>query len=114
VLGNAGTIVSFRIGVEDAEILEKEYAPVFNKYDLVNIEAYHAYVKLLIKNQACRPFTLKTVPLSGGNIDLAEKIRALSRLKYGRDRKIVEQEILDRVMKVEKVVEEPAPIDWKL
>ncbi len=114
VLGNAGTMVSFRIGVEDAEILEKEYTPIFNKYDLVNIEAYHAYVKLLIKNQASRPFTLKTIPLSGGNVELAEKMRALSRLKYGRDRKIVEQEILDRVMRVEKTVEEPAPIDWKL
>ena len=51
VLGNAGTIVSFRIGVEDAEVLaKKEFAPVFSAYDLVNVEQYTAYAKLLIDN----------------------------------------------------------------
>ncbi len=116
VLGNAGTIVTFRIGIDDAEILEKEFAPTFNKFDLINIEAYHAYIKLLIRNQASRPFTLKSIPLGGGNRELAEHMRQLSRLKYGRDRRVVEQEILERVHRTEEPVKAPEEetVSWKL
>ncbi|MFA5128033.1 MAG: type IV secretory system conjugative DNA transfer family protein [Patescibacteria group bacterium] len=96
VLGNAGTIVSFRIGVEDAEILQKEYAPVFSAYDLINVEQYTAYIKLLIDNTAAKPFNMMTYPPTPGNKELAEAIKELSRLKYGRPREIVEAEILER------------------
>jgi hypothetical protein len=96
VLGNAGTIVSFRIGVEDAEILQKEFAPVFNAYDLVNVEQYTAYIKLLIDNTAAKPFNMFTYPPRAGNKELAAVIKELSRLKYGRPREIVEAEINER------------------
>ncbi|MFA5061931.1 MAG: type IV secretion system DNA-binding domain-containing protein [Patescibacteria group bacterium] len=96
VLGNAGTIVSFRIGVEDAEILQKEFAPVFNAYDLINVEQYTAYVKLLIDNTAAKPFNMFTYPPKPGNKELAAAIKELSRLKYGRPREIVEAEIMER------------------
>jgi hypothetical protein len=71
VLGNAGTLVSFRIGVEDAEILAKEFAPVFSAYDLVNVEQYTAYTKLLIDNTAAKPFNMFTYPPRAGNKQLA-------------------------------------------
>ncbi len=96
VLGNAGTIVSFRIGVEDADILQKEFAPVFSAYDLVNVEQYTAYCKLLIHNTAAKPFSMMTYPPKAGNKELAEAIKELSRLKYGRPREIVEAEIMER------------------
>lgn len=96
VLGNAGTIVSFRIGPEDAEILAKEFAPIFGAYDLVNVEQYTAYTKLLIDNTASRPFNMSMYPPTTGNPALGNAIRELSRLKYGRDRKLVEAEILER------------------
>ena len=96
VLGNAGTIVSFRIGVEDAEILAKEFAPVFSAYDLVNVEQYTAYAKLLIDNTAAKPFNMFTYPPRAGNKELAAAIKELSRLKYGRPREIVEAEIAER------------------
>jgi len=96
VLGNAGTIVSFRIGVEDADILQKEFAPVFSAYDLVNVEQYTAYTKLLIDNTAAKPFNMMTYPPKPGNKELAEAIKELSRLKYGRPRDIVEAEIFER------------------
>ena len=96
VLGNAGTIVSFRIGVEDADILQKEFAPVFSAYDLVNVEQYTAYTKLLIDNTAAKPFSMLTYPPKAGNKELAEAIKELSRLKYGRPREIVEAEIMER------------------
>lgn len=96
VLGNAGTIVSFRIGPEDADILQKEFAPVFGAYDLINVEQYTAYIKLLIDNTAARPFNMMVYPPEPGNKELAAAIKELSRLKYGRPREIVEAEIAER------------------
>ena len=96
ILGNAGTIVTFRVGPEDAEILAKEFAPVFSAYDLINIEQYTAYIKLLIDNTAAKPFNMLTYPPTPGNKELAAAIKELSRLKYGRPREIVETEILER------------------
>jgi hypothetical protein len=96
VLGNAGTIVSFRIGVEDADILQKEFAPVFGAYDLLNVEQYTAYTKLLIDNTASRPFNMMTYPPKPGNKELAAAIKELSRLKYGRPREEVNAEIMER------------------
>ncbi|MFA7653735.1 MAG: type IV secretion system DNA-binding domain-containing protein [Candidatus Magasanikbacteria bacterium] len=95
VIGNAGTIVSFRIGPEDAEILQKEFMPVFNAHDLVNVEQYTAYIKLLINNTACKPFDMMTYPPQKGNKELAAAIKELSRLKYGRPKEIVEAEIME-------------------
>ena len=96
VLGNAGTICSGRIGPDDAEILAKEFAPVFGQYDLLNPPPFSYYTKLLIDNEASRPFSMLTYPLDKGNRQLADAIKQLSRLKYGRDRRIVEAEILER------------------
>ncbi|HNW55680.1 MAG TPA: type IV secretion system DNA-binding domain-containing protein [bacterium] len=99
VFGNAGTMVSFKIGSEDAEVLQKEFAPVFDAYDLVNVDKYTAYIKLLVDNAAISPFAIKTPWPLAGELDkeLAGKIRQLSRLKYGQDRNIVESEIKQRV-----------------
>lgn len=98
VFGNVGTLISFKIGSEDADDLEKEMAPVFNQFDLLNVDAYNAYVKLLVNNAASRPFSMKTQwPLPGvKRDDLANRIKTLSRLKYGQDRNIIEAEIFRR------------------
>lgn len=96
VLGNVGSIISFRIGVEDAEVIAKQFAPVFNEYDLVNIDRWHAYVKLLLNSSVTRPFDIDTLPPTIGSRDRAKLLKQLSRLKYGRDRAIVEAEILER------------------
>jgi len=105
VFGNVGTLISFKIGAEDAEFLVKEFAPVFNQYDLINIDKGTAYIKLLVDNSALRPFSLKTIwPLLGVKQDgLAEKIRALSRLKYGQNARLIEAEISRRVRETVKV-----------
>jgi hypothetical protein len=97
VFGNAGTMVCFRIGVEDAEIIAKEYAPVFNEFDLVNIDRFNAYVKLMIDGTASRPFNLQTFPKpKDGNTETAQLVRSLSRLKYGRAYAEVSESILER------------------
>jgi hypothetical protein len=96
VLGNAGTILTGRIGPDDAEVLQKEFAPTFGSYDLLNPPPFTYYVKLLIDNEASKPFNMMAYPPAKGNRQLAEAIKQLARLKYGRDRRIVEAEILDR------------------
>jgi len=96
VFGNAGTEICFRIGVEDAETMAKEFSPVFSDFDLVNIDRFNAYVKLMINGTASKPFNMQTMPPpQGGQRDMASSIRELSRLKYGRLREDVEAEILE-------------------
>ena len=97
VFGNAGTVVSFRIGVEDAEVIARELAPVFNEFDVVNIDRYRAYVKLMIDGTASRPFDLRTLPpAEGGSLERGAVIKRLSKLRHSRSRAEVEAEILQR------------------
>jgi hypothetical protein len=98
VFGNVGTIVSFKVGAEDAEFLTKEFEPVFNEYDLINAGKGVAYIKLLIDNENSRPFSLHTIwPIIGqAKKEMPEKIRALSRIKFGRDKSVIESELQRR------------------
>jgi hypothetical protein len=96
ILGNVGTILSGRIGPEDSEILAKEFAPIFGAHDLLNCPQYAFYTKELIDNQASRPFLMKSHPPKKGNRELADALKELSRLKFGRPREIVEAEIFER------------------
>lgn len=97
VFGNVGTMVSFRVGSEDAEFLVKEFAPVFNEYDLVNV-GRGGFAKLLVDGQGTRPFSLQTVwPLMGDfKPGMSQNIRQLSRYKYGQERGIILREIANR------------------
>ncbi|MEK7203296.1 MAG: DUF87 domain-containing protein [Patescibacteria group bacterium] len=104
VFGNVGTWILFKIGSEDAEAMVKEFAPIFNQYDLINIEKYTAYVKLLIDNTASRPFSMSTIwPMDNlvKNDNIAKQIKDLSRLKFGQDRNVIEAEILNRIRRAE-------------
>lgn len=98
VLGNVGTTFVARVGPEDTEILEKMYTPYFSGYDLVNSEMYTWYTKMIVDNSAVRPFTMSTFnkSLPRGNPELRKAIYELSRLKYGRDRALVDAEIMER------------------
>ncbi len=96
VFGNIGTIISFRVGIEDAEFLERQFAPIFNKFDLVNIPNYNAYVKLLIQGTVSPAFNIKTLPPSKPNKELAQKIIELSMLKYGKPKEEIEKEIREK------------------
>ncbi|TSA45979.1 DUF87 domain-containing protein [bacterium] len=97
VFGNAGTMVSFRIGVEDAEIMAKEFAPVFNEFDVINIDRFNAYLKLMVNGTVSRPFNMETLPpVKEGSAEIADAIRRLSKLKHGRARAEVEGDILER------------------
>lgn len=62
VLGNVSTMISFRLGIEDALLLEKEFQPVFGWQDLTNLPNYDLYLKLMIDGQPSRPFSATTFP----------------------------------------------------
>jgi len=98
VFGNVGSMMCFKIGAADSEIMAKEFAPAFSEQDLINIANYKACIKLNINNATSRGFTLETIYNQDGRDDeAAEAIRQLSRLRYGRDREFVETEIFKRI-----------------
>ena len=93
VFGNVGTTVSFRVGAADAEYLEKEFAPVFYQTDLVNLDKYQAYIKLMINGISSKPFSMGTLPPSMEHYGKGETVRQVSRERYGRKRDIIEDKI---------------------
>lgn len=93
VFGNVGSMACFRIGATDAEFVVKQFAPTFSEQDLIGIDNYNAYVKLLVSGQTAKPFNIMTNPPKEGGGEIVKLIKDLSRLKYGRDRGIIEQEI---------------------
>lgn len=96
VFGNIGSIVSFRIGPDDAEFMKNKFDPVFTPQDLMNIDNLNAYVSLLVNGQTTRPFNVKieTERVFGqGSAELAESLKQYSKVKYGRPREEVEAEI---------------------
>lgn len=97
VLGNVGTMVSFRIGAPDTEIIGLEFQPQVSNNDLINIANRNAYIKLMIDGAASKPFNIATLPPMGDpNPKIAGALKKLSRLKYGRDKRIVDMEIRER------------------
>ena len=98
IIGNVGTLISFRVGVPDAEFMAKEFEPVANQSDLNNVDAFNAYVKLLVDNAPVRPFSMQTIKDdTPDNKELGRAILQLSRLKYGRDVGSVNAQINQRI-----------------
>jgi hypothetical protein len=91
ILGNTGTIISFRVGVEDAELLAKEFYPIFAESDLVNLPNHHIYVKLLIDGAPSQPFSAFTLPPRLKDTSNKMEIIEYSRRQYARPRREVEQ-----------------------
>ncbi|MEK7590535.1 MAG: type IV secretion system DNA-binding domain-containing protein [Patescibacteria group bacterium] len=109
VFGNVGTIVTFRIGAEDAEFLEKEFTPDFEAVDLVNLGKYNIYVKLMIEGVASRPFSANTLePYKKPAESYVEEIIEYTRKVYGTPREVVEKKIASELLSSEKVMEEKA------
>jgi hypothetical protein len=101
VFGNVGTMMSFRVGVQDANFLQHEFAPTFSESDLTNVERYHTFVKTIVDNEPMPPFSMDLTrdveaERKLANPKLAEMIKKLSRLKYGKDKNILEVDIAKR------------------
>jgi len=100
VFGNVGSIATYRVGSEDAEFLEKQFAPVFEAKDIMNIENFNAYLKLLVDGSPVPPFNIEALHPPVGNKDIIENIKELSYLKYGRNREEIEEEIMRKYEKI--------------
>ncbi|MCR4333659.1 MAG: type IV secretory system conjugative DNA transfer family protein, partial [Patescibacteria group bacterium] len=98
VFGNVGNMAVFRVGEEDAEFFAKQFAPVFEALDFVNIENRNAYVKILTGGVPQKPFDMKTPNLPALNHSQVDDLIHLSSLTYGRDRATVENMIRERYL----------------
>ncbi len=99
VFGNVGSQIVLRVGVQDAEFLVKQFEPVFDENDLVNIDNFNAFAKILINGQTSKPFNIVIGRESHtkGAPELVEKLKEYSRVKYGADRQTVEDEVYKRL-----------------
>lgn len=94
VFGNVGTIISFRVGAEDAEFLEKEFSPEFSAHDLVNLSKYNIYLKLMIDGVASRPFSAVSLPpVLPPAENKTEQVINVTRHRYSTPRERVEEKI---------------------
>jgi len=110
IFGNVGTIISFKVGSEDAKYLAKEFYPVFNEEDLINLPTYHIYLKLMIDGKTSQPFSARTLAPPGKRTFYKKEIIKLSRERYTRPRNQVEKEILYRTPSPSKSYDQKLPI----
>ena len=94
LLGNVGTLMSGRIGVTDAELMEKAFSPIFNAEDLHKQPNFNWIATVMMFDTPTSPFTMKSLPPMGeDNDELMQKMKAYALSKYGRPRAEVEAEI---------------------
>ncbi|MBU4480057.1 type IV secretion system DNA-binding domain-containing protein [Patescibacteria group bacterium] len=105
VFGNVGTTIAFRIGSFDAEIFEKEFSPVFFSDDLVNLDKFQIYLRLMIDGAGSAPFSALTLPpIKKQAVSFREEVFEASRKQFARPKEGVEKEIYDWNEKNFKVV----------
>lgn len=84
VFGNVGSMVMFRVGMQDAEELLKEFSPPFSSKDMVNLGVMDIYVKLCVDGKTSKPFSAKTTPFPKFDYDFTKEIIKESRSKYAK------------------------------
>lgn len=98
IFGNVPNKIVGRIGIEDAEILQKNFTPTFTAEDLTRTPNYNSITTVLVNGFPSAPFTMKLLPPIGrSNSEIREGLRKYSASKYGRPRAIVEDEIRKRL-----------------
>jgi hypothetical protein len=102
ILGNVGTTVMFRVGSEDAALLEPVLAPHFSKSDLIGLPNFEGYAYMSTNNEAPQAFSFRTVlPPAGYGPERAQQVREISSQRYGRDAEEVDMKIKKRRQFVE-------------
>jgi hypothetical protein len=96
IIGNVGTIISFRVGAEDAKILAKEFHPTFSEADLVNIPNHHIYLKMMIDGHTSNAFSAVTLPPAQTTVSHRKEIIRRTRELYGPKKQDVDQPALSQ------------------
>lgn len=94
IFGNVGTIIAMRVGGQDAEFMETEFAPTFTPEDLVNLTKYQMYLKLMVDGVATVPFSANSLPPIVNSTGTTEKVIAVSRERYAEPRAVIEEKVL--------------------
>lgn len=98
IIGNVGTVICGRIGITDAEIMEKKFQPTFEAEDLTKLPNHQSITSVMINNVPSAPFSMSWIPPMGDpNKDLNNALKRLTAAKYGKPRAIVEKEIFSRL-----------------
>jgi hypothetical protein len=103
VFGNVGNMGVFRVGAEDAEFLQKQFEPVFEAKDIMNIDNMNCYIKMLTAGKPTRPFNVEFTWPDKGNDKVVGSLKELSYLKYGQNREMVEGLIMEKYKKEPEV-----------
>ena len=94
VVGNVGTMITFRIGAEDAELFEKQFSPVFTAEDIVNLGKFQIYLSLMIDGIGSKPFSAQTIaPIEKPPVQMIREVIESSRRQYAQERSVVEAKI---------------------
>jgi hypothetical protein len=101
VFGNVGSMAVYRISSEDATAVEPKFKPTFTAADIMKLDNFNSYVSMLIGGVPTKPFSMTShwSLTPKGNMEIVEKIKELSYLKYGRLREEVEEEIMNKYRK---------------
>lgn len=110
VIGNAGSLVVYRIGAADAEFMTKEF-PGVSVEDMANLDKFNMYTKLLIDLTPSKPFSMKGIKSPAESTEqVREQIRQLSRLKYGRDKKEIDAELIEHIKSFKSATPNDEPL----
>ncbi len=99
VFGNVGTIATYALGAPDAKLLENEFSPYFNQEDIISLERFNIYIKLMMNGMTSLPFSARILlPWVEGEAVVQktpyhQKVIEMSRHKFGADREMVESKI---------------------
>ncbi len=101
VFGNVGSMAIYRISSEDANFVEQKFKPTFTAGDIMKLDNFNSYVSMLVNGTPTKPFSMTShwSLTPKGNVEIVEKIKEISYLKYGRPREEVEEEIMAKYRK---------------
>jgi len=112
VFGNVGSFLSFRLGRDDAQLIEPQFLPYFDRMDLSNLPNWQVATRVTVKGKGLPPFTLQTIlPANQPDLRTAKKVRDQSRKKYSTPRVDVEKTIAESLREVDPSLETKEPIN---
>jgi hypothetical protein len=95
IFGNVGTIITFRVGAQDAADLSREFNPPFEPQDLINLPRQHIYIRMTIDGQSEQAFSAKTLTVTPDSTNVTDDILSHSRERYTKPRVEVEKQIAE-------------------
>jgi len=84
IFGNAGNLLGFTVGAEDAGLLAREFSKLYTPEDLTELARHQVIAKLMVDGEAARPFPAQTLPLANSHNGNREKVLRVSRERYAR------------------------------